>query len=82
MQYSGFNYIPNEKTMQESKGFFPVIRLSLCTQLYYFNSNQSIQLYHACQQGSLNRPWQSKEDTLRALGMAGIEPTPSQSGSD
>ncbi len=28
---------------------------------------------------SLNRSWQSKEGTYRALGMAGIEPTPSKS---
>ena len=28
---------------------------------------------------SLNRSWQSKEGTFRALGMAGIEPTPSKS---
>jgi hypothetical protein len=28
---------------------------------------------------SLNRSWQSKEGTYRALGMAGIEPTPSES---
>ncbi len=28
---------------------------------------------------SLNRSWQSKEGTIRALGMAGIEPTPSKS---
>ncbi len=28
---------------------------------------------------SLNCSWQSKEGTYRALGMAGIEPTPSKS---
>ena len=28
---------------------------------------------------SLNRSWQSKEGTFRALGMAGIEPTPPES---
>ena len=31
---------------------------------------------------SLNRSWQSKEGTYRALGMAGIEPTPSKSECD
>ncbi len=31
---------------------------------------------------SLNRSWQSKEGTFRALGMAGIEPTPSKSECD
>jgi hypothetical protein len=28
---------------------------------------------------SLNRSWQSKKGTYRALGMVGIEPTPSKS---
>ncbi len=31
---------------------------------------------------SLNRSWQSKEGTFCALGMAGIEPTPSKSECD
>ncbi len=31
---------------------------------------------------SLNRSWQSKEGTYRALGMSGIEPTPSKSECD
>ncbi len=35
--------------------------------------------FQAGKLASLNRSWQSKEGTYRALGMAGIEPTPSKS---
>ena len=40
---------------------------------------KSFNLLYAGKLASLNCSWQSKEGTYRALGMTGIEPTPSKS---
>ncbi len=51
----------------------------MCTQLTMPGNHNSLS---AGKLASLNRSWQSKECTYRALGMAGIEPTPSKSECD